>query len=303
MKKHFFKRNTKEDKNFIRTVVVLGIVLVLSSAAMADQAGLSAKVKTIPSLIAHLPLEGDYRDASGNGNDGKEVGDPTAFGWTDGVNGGKALTIDSAKFIGSFIDIPAPIGSVFDTPQATAIVWVKLSPRDGDYWQAIAERNNFWYIETEMKPAEWKGNAVVYRIYDPKAPGGGGSDQLRDNANVTIEDEKWSQLAWTYDGAVLKGYLNGKQVLSKDYTGGLGPTADTPETPPAGKGKNYNFSLGTWQQRDDWFRGAIDDFAYFKDVLSETQIKELYEAMLAAPTAVTPQGKLATMWGAVKHLR
>jgi hypothetical protein len=180
---------------------------------------------------------------------------------------------------------------------------VKLSSRDGNYWQAVAERNNFWYIETEMKPAEWKGNAVVYRIYDPKAPGGGGSGQLRDNANVTIEDEKWSQLAWTYDGAVLKGYLNGKQVLSKDYTGGLGPVAETPQTPPADKGQNYNFSLGTWQQRDDWFHGAIDDFAYFKDVLSETQIKELYEAMLAAPTAVTPQGKLATMWGAVKHLR
>lgn len=289
-----------KDNLFGWIVVILGIGLALSNLTMADQTGLSVKVKTIPSLIAHWPLEGDYKDDSGNKYDGKQVGDAAAFGWTDGAKGGKAVTINSAKNIGSFIDIPAPIGSAFDTPKATAIVWVKLSPRGGEYWQAVAERSNFWYIELEVKPAEWKGNAAVYRIYDPKAPGGGGSGQVRDNAKVIVEDEKWYQLAWTYDGAVLKGYLNGKQVLSKDYAGGLGPTADTPKTPPADKGKNYNLSLGTWQQRDDWFNGAIDDFAYFKEALSEPQIKELYDAMLTGAVAVDPKGKLATMWGAIK---
>ncbi len=288
---------------FFKMALALGLSLAISSAALADQAALSAAVKKVPSLIGHWALEGDYKDASGKGNDGVAMGDPAAFGWTEGVNKGKAVTIDSAKFVGSFVDIPAPIGAALDTPKATAIIWVKLSPRSGDHWQAISERDNFWYIETEAKPAEWKGNAVVYRIYDPNAPGDGGSGQVRDNVNVSIENEVWYQLAWTYDGAVLKGFVNGKQVLSKDYAGGIGPTADTPATPPAGKGKNYNLSLGTWQQRDDWFYGAIDDFAYFKDALSEAQIKELYDAMLTVSTAVAPQGKLATLWGAVKNSR
>ena len=211
------------------------------------------------------------------------------------------MAIDSAKFNGSFLDFKAPKGSAFDTPTATAIVWVKLSARDGNHWQAIAERNNLWYIETESKPAEWKGSAVVFRIYDPVAVGGGGSDQLRDNVNVTMENDKWYQLAFTYDGKALKGFVNGKQVLSKDYAGGLGPVANTPNPPPAGKGTNYNLSLGTWQQRDDWFKGAIDDFSYFKAALTEAQIKQLYDAMLAEPSAVNPDSKLTNTWGDIKN--
>jgi hypothetical protein len=281
--------------------IALGLGLV--GSVRADQALLTAKVKTIQSLILHLPLEGDLTDRSGNGFDGKAVGDAKAIGWTDGVKGGKAVTIDSAQFAGSFVDIPAAIGSKADVAKATAVIWTKLTGRGGDFWQAVAERDNFWYIETETKPAEWKSNALVLRIYDAKAPGGGGSGQLRDNAAVVLDDDKWYQVAWTYDGAVFKGYLNGKQVLSKDYAGGLPPTADTPKDPPAGKGPNYNFSLGAWQQRDDWFRGAIDDFAYFGEALSAAQIQELYDAMLAVAAAVEPGGKLSTMWGAVKAVR
>jgi len=282
----------------IITVIVTSLCFV--GIISADQAALTKLTKTMPGLIAHWPLENDYKDASGKGLDGKAVGDQGAFAWTAGVKGGKAVAIDSAKFNGSFIDFPAAKGSAFDTPTATAIVWVKLSPRDGDYWQAIAERSNLWYIETEAKPASWKNNAVVFRIYDPVAVGGGGSDQLRDNANVTMENDKWYQLAFTYDGKVLLGFVNGKKVLSKDYAGGLGPIANTPDPPPAGKGKNYNLSLGTWQQRDDWFKGAIDDFSYYKSILTEAQIKQLYDTMLSEASAVKPESKLSTTWGDAK---
>lgn len=288
-------------RSFKLPCLVIIISLLISNFTLANQSNLSVKVKTIPNLVGHWPLEGDYKDDSGKGHHGNAVGNPDAFSWTTGVNGGKAVTINSAKFNGSFIDIPAPIGSDFDSPKATAIVWVKLTKRSGDYWQAIAERSNFWYIETEVKPAEWKGNAFVCRIYDPVAVGGGGSGQIRDNANVILEDEKWYQLGWTYDGAVLKCFINGKMVLSSNYAGGLGTVNNTPKSPPADKGKNYNLSLGTWQQRDDWFTGAIDDFAYFKDALSEAKIKELYDAMISPSSDVTIQEKLITVWGAIKE--
>jgi len=284
-------------------IVLVVCISMISGLAIADQTALTKLTKTMPGLIAHYPLEGDYKDAGGKGLDGKAVGDASAFKWENGVNGGKAIAIDSAKFNGSFVDIPAAIGSPFDTATATAIVWVKLYARDGNYWQAVCERSNLWYLETEAKPAEWKGNAVVWRIYDPVAVGGGGSGQMRDNANVTIDNDKWYQLAWTYDGAVLKGFVNGKQVLTKDYTGGLGPVANTPNPPPAGKGANYNLSLGTWQQRDDWFFGAIDDFSYFNSVLTEDQIKALYDAMLTSASPVSSLDKTAVTWGTIKTIR
>ena len=277
------------------------IICMASSFAFADQSALTALTKTMPGLVTHYPLEGDYKDVGGKGIDGAQVGDAGAFGWTDGANGGKALTIDSAQFVGSFIDIPAPIGSPFDSATATAIVWVILNPLTGDdYWQAICERDNLWYLETQAKPAEWTNNAVVWRIYDPVAVGGGGAGQMRDDANIAIENDKWYQIAWTFDGLTMIGFINGQRVISKDYPEGLGPVAGTPDPPPAGKGTNYNLSLGTWQQRGDWFKGAIDDFACFSSVLTEAQIQALYDAMMASASPVSSKDKAATVWGAVK---
>lgn len=284
----------------MKLLTVLVIFSMISGLAFADQAALTKLTKTMTGLIAHYPLENDYKDAGGKGLDGKAAGDPAAIVWANGVNGGKAAVINSAKTNTSFVDIPAAVGSPFDTATATAIIWTKLSARDGDYWQAVCERDNLWYLETEAKPASWKGNSVVWRIYDPVAVGGGGSDQMRDNANILIENDKWYQLAWTYDGKVLKGFVNGKQVITKDYAGGLGPVANTPKPPPAGKGANYNLSLGTWQQRDDWFFGAIDDFSYYSSVLTEAQIKSLYDAMLLAASPVSSLDKTAITWGSVK---
>jgi len=284
-----------KSRHAMALAAALGFAFTM--AASADQAFLTATTKSMPGLVGHWTFEGDYRDVSGNGHDGK-VADPAGITWVAGVKGGKAVMIDSKTVNKSFIDIPAPIGSKFDGPKATAVAWVKLAPVDG--WQAILERNNLWYLETENHATDWKENAVVWRIYDAVAVGGGGSGQVRDNAKIVIKNDKWHQLGWTYDGAVMKCYVDGAMVISKEYAGGLPPTAATPATPPAGKGTNYNLSVGTWQQRDDWFKGAVDDFSYFTAVLTDAQIKSLYESMLAAPAAVEPAGKLATMWGATK---
>jgi len=223
--------------------VTLILTILASGIASADQAAVTDMVKKISGLVAYYDLEGDYNDASGNNLNGKQVGDAAAFGWTDGVNGGRAVTIDYTTYNGSFVDIPAAIGSSFDSATASCFIWVKLSPKEG--WQAICERSNLWYLETESKPAEWQNNAIVWRIYHPVEVGGGGAGQMRDNANITMENGKWYQLAWTFDGLTMVGFVNGQKVISKDYPEGLGPVAGTPDPPPAGKGANYNFLLGT----------------------------------------------------------
>lgn len=279
--------------------ITFAVALLLGSVmkAQADQVLYSSSVRKFASLAGHWPFERSYKDASGNGNDGK-VADESAIGWVEGVKGGTAIAINSKKVNRSFVDIPAPIGSIFDKPKGTALVWVKLNPVEG--WQAIVERSNLWYLETESNPAQWKDNAVVWRIYDAVAVGGGGTGQIRDNAKITVKDGEWVHLGWTYDGALFTGYVNGKAVITKEYVGGLPPTARTPLIPPADKGPTYNLSVGAWQQRDDWLDGAVDDFVYFTDALSSADIEGLYNAMLAAPAAVNPQGKLTTLWGAVK---
>ena len=67
------------------------------------------------------------------------------------------------------------------------------------------------------------------------------------------------------------------------------------------KGKTITSHLAHGSMRDDWFTGVIDDFAYFKDALSEAKIKELYDAMISPSSDVKAQEKLPTVWGAIKE--
>ncbi|MBM3214644.1 LamG domain-containing protein [Candidatus Poribacteria bacterium] len=284
----------------MKRIAVALVALSVAIGAHADQAAVTKKLGEFKDLVGYWTLDGNLQDSSGNAHHGKIQGDPAAFTWVEGVNGGKALHADTARFVGSYIDIAAPIGSKFDSPKASCVVWATLEPRAGNYWHSIVERNNLWYVETETKPAEWKDNAVVVRLYDVVAVGGGGSGQIRDNTNVTVKDGVWAQYGWSYDGSKIRVYLNGTKVLEAAYAGGLGPTKDTPKAPPADKGKNYNLSIATWQQRDDWFKGAIDAFAYITDVLTDADFKALNDAM-NAPLAVEPKGKAAAAWGGLKQ--
>ena len=115
-----------------------------------------------------------------------------------------------------------------------------------------------------------------------------------------MKDDVWAQYGWSYDGAKIRVYLNDAKALESAYAGGLGPTKDTPKVPPADKGKNYDLFIATWQQRDDWFKGTVDAFAYITDVLTDADFKALFDAM-NAPLAVETNGKVATAWGGLKR--
>src|SRR5207244_299232 len=106
----------------------------------------------------------------------------------------------------------------------------------------------------------------VVRIYDPANPGSNGSGQVRDNAGTAfVKTKEWHQYTMAYDGRFLSGYLDGKLVIQSIWSGGVGPTAATPTTPP---NNNYNLTWGAFEQNSDWFTGDVDDTAYFKRALT-----------------------------------
>ncbi len=127
----------------------------------------------------------------------------------------------------------------------------------------------------------------MVRIYDPTSPTNGGTPQIKDDAYFT-RTGAWHAYAFTYDGAKVVMYMDGKMVLEQDYDGGVGPTADTPSDPADIPHNNYNIDFGVWQQHGDWFDGSIDDSAYFKRVLTADEIKALYDAMMAPAATAKP---------------
>ena len=79
----------------------------------------------------------------------------------------------------------------------------------------------------------------------------------------------WEHVVGTWDGAMLRLYLNGVQIGSKPFTGPLGsPTLDFEIA-------NYHYDVAL-VGFDHFFGGALDDVALYGRALSPAEIKSHY---------------------------
>jgi hypothetical protein len=272
-------------------ILAAGLLAVTSlSGVSADQAAFQKAVMATDGLVGYWNWEGSLADLSGNKNDGVAKGDAAAITYSDGINGGKALHIENPNDEGNFVDVPAPIGSVFDQQKFSIVTFARLDlihdPSSGD-WNDVMERNSLWYLSFEPVDdlAGSLGSRFVVRLYSADDPTGEGTDQIKDDAFFTRKGA-WHAYAFTYDPTLdhdnLVMYMDGVKAITADYQGAVGPTADTPADSPH---DNYDLSFGAWQQRGDWFTGDIDDSAYFKRVLTADEVKGLTDAMMAKAPA------------------
>jgi hypothetical protein len=259
------------------------LVALTTSGARADQAAFAAKVKATADLLGYWPFEGNLNDDSGKNNNATTVGDASLITFSPGIKGGQGVQIDNITKTGQFLQVQSPIGSIFDTPKTTVITWANIvTPHATDdpntTWSSLLDRNSLWYISMENKTDRGGADGLdfVTRIYSPDNPTNAGTNQVRDE-NVFVRKNEWHMFAFTYDGAVIVNYLDGKEVQRQDFDEGIGPTAETPKDPPH---NNYNLTWGAWQQRDDWFTGYFDDSAIFGRALSAAEVKAIYDAMV-----------------------
>lgn len=261
-------------------LMVTAVLAALPLAgASADQAAFAAKVKSMPDLLGYWSFEGNLNDGSGKGNHATIVGDASLITACEGVKGGQGVQIDNKTKQGQFLQVETPIGSIFDVPKVTIITWAKVTyvPPDGT-WSSLVDRNSLWYLSLESKDDRdgALGMDFVTRIYSPENPTSAGTGQVRDES-IFVRGNEWHMFAFTYDGQEIINYLDGKEVLRREFDEGIGPTADTPKDPPH---KNYNLTWGAWQQRDDWFTGCFDDTVIFGRALSAEEMQALYNAMM-----------------------
>jgi hypothetical protein len=278
----------------LRHLLGVGCAMVALSAsnAHATQADFSALAKSTPGLIGYWSFEGNYDDQSGMGNNVKANGDPSLIKFGAGVNGGQAVEMDNQTADTQFLAVAAPVGSTFDTPNQTVLVWSKstITKNAGDY-DNIIDRASIWYIDTAY--ADVNGalkSDLVARIYTPSTPAGGGSGQVLSSAGAPpgyITPGAWSLTGWTYDGKVMTTYIDGKPVQKVDYDGGLGPTADTPAVSDSPTG-NYDLFWGAWRGEPGYsLTGSIDDTVIYNRALTDDEVKALFDAMVKAAPAPT----------------
>lgn len=194
----------------------------------------------------------------------------------------------------SFVD--GKFGKAFSFDGATAIQFQKTDtlakikePMSAGAWVKPVSLSGWTNIvEMDGPVGAWKlgfnNTAPVWTTYRVKDHTGKGPVPLNE----------WSHIVATYDAKVAKLYVNGK--LDAEIAGSGNVKVDVPDVP--------TLDIG-WRStsKASFFVGAMDEVFVADSVLTEAEITTVMKGLGGGSTAVEPQNKLATSWGAMKALR
>jgi hypothetical protein len=111
-----------------------------------------------------------------------------------------------------------------------------------------------------------EGDGLSYSLYaDDDVPGPSGYVRINDVDRAVLGRERirlfdWTHLAMTYDGAMLRLFVNGEEVASRPQTG-------------AAEVSDRELRIGGNTVWGEWFQGQIDSVRIYPVAIGEAQIK------------------------------
>lgn len=208
------------------------------------------------------------KDVTGNGHDGKFVGDPK---WVEGKFG-KAIEFDGKSNYVEVADDP----ELAIKKNASYATWfrpsITINPANNNY-RMLSKNNDYFLLFNYEKLGQ-----LGFLVKDP----GGTNHVVHSNTNEWLEG-KWYHVVGTFDGKELKIYINGELENTLSYNGEAGTSG-----------------LALWIGADDlpaYYAGAIDDFRIYKRALNNTEVKQ---AMSGSAFAIETIGLSALTWGEIK---
>ncbi|RLE70849.1 MAG: hypothetical protein DRJ43_01105 [Thermoprotei archaeon] len=239
-----------------------------------------AKIELETCVGAWLLDEGSgevARDYSGNGNDGKLVNGPKwvkgKFGW--------ALSFDG---VDDYVILPPITSTNWEGLTLVAWVWLEQLPKElPSSWDEILGSNQDLY--DMYLDRRWNELRVkVTTTLGAQRPG---------IPAAMLRKHQWIHVAGIYDGQAVKIYMNGKLVDTHNLQGVINGVQYS--SIGAQGGPNGPFT--------DFHKGLIDEVALFKTALSEDDLQVIMNEGLGVAlgiTPVSPLGKLASTWAALK---
>lgn len=214
------------------------------------------------SLLCYLPFNGNFKDKSGNNNNGKLIG-PISF--VDDRFGNPSKAISFSGTSSSYIEIPE-----------TQFAGLKSMTISMDFYpistshQELISKMSF---DAPYNSLEW------YQSFTAGIEAGGTLDfDIRQEnfcnnlnggwnpvlfANSPVIYNSWNHMAITFDDNIQKIYLNGNLV-----------DTDVKTASPICSGGPIR--LAVWWQTDPlYFTGKMDEVKLFKRVLSDKEIRKL----------------------------
>ena len=224
------------------------------------------------------------RDVSGNGHDAVMVNKPSLV---DGQFG-KAVEFNAGRK--NYLEVPHH--EDFDLDEAISIsVWVKRPPR----LQAL-DTAPYFILE---KGGEWQHgrptfgialhkvfNNMFYFWYKGGYQGVNGIKDDQWHHYVVVAEDRERDPVMYIDGELKEvEHRDGQRVIALE--------------PSPGRALHIGAALP--ERFDSWTNNTIDDLVIFNVALSQADIERLGKGVDNSIFAVSPSGKLATMWAALKQ--
>ncbi|WP_298533706.1 LamG-like jellyroll fold domain-containing protein [uncultured Algibacter sp.] len=232
--------------------MALYLVLFLSISISAQISG--------PNLILHLRFDGNSLSDSSTYNH-TVINHETSF--TTGV-GDSGLFLDGTN---QYLEVSHSINLEI-SGRLTMSMWYKHKTQNNtnSFYSLVEQSANedgghsrygMWII----------GDALWMCIEPDSCPGDGGLCQRCTSGNVSFVEDQWYHIAGTYDGQVLKIYVNGQLISEQDYGTDTGISV-----------KPYPLTIGTdvYDPNPVYLKGSLDEIQLYDVALTAAQINQLY---------------------------
>lgn len=213
-------------------------------------------------------------DLSGNNVNGTFTNNVTS-----GQSGqfGQSFYFDGTN-LQSEVRIPfpgAPIGNTF-----TFSYWMKVAAADLNRQSYLLHRGT---LVTDQNSFIFGYNASTVEIFAPTRTG---ADPRSASGIPSVQPDAWNHIAYTYDGATLRNYLNGVETRNTAIVFGL-----------SGVGNLYLGSAGNeFNVSGSNYRGYLDDVSIWNEALSSARVAGLYNAPALASLASVPEPSSIALW-------
>lgn len=197
-------------------------------------------------IIFYYPMEGNINDASGNGNDGFLINNPTI---SDGVSGSCYLFNGTSQTIRTLQNI-GDLSSGF-----TISCWIYYTNTTDTYSEIYRKEDG----NNRLLFSFQTGNVLSFGINV------GSYNELDISINRNDYINKWVNVAVTYDNATKTRTV---------YKDGAVIGTDTRSGTFSYGGTAYGY-IGSSGATAEWFKGKIDNFIFFRKPLSQSDIRRI----------------------------
>ena len=221
---------------------IILLSLLIFSFVATSSAEQNGEVDLTEGLVAYYPFNGNADDESGNGNDGTANGallTEDRFG-----NANSAYNFDGVDNYLNF----GNNDSLNITEAISLIAWIY--PRSLEKGRIISKWGYHSGYELDVVSDEIRFNLNQY---------------VQATSSISGMENQWIFVSATWDGNIVKLYINNSLVDSSDYAESL---VTSPNNLLIGEMANFA-PIG-------YFNGILDDLRIYNRALSESEIQQLY---------------------------